>query len=80
MKSSNKELVKKFIHNAGIDTVLQSMIEIMDENIDATDYDIESIRNPNDIWKFKMIEGLEHAYESYLEQFNNELIGENHET
>lgn len=73
----DKNLVKQFIQNIGIDIILQSMIEIIDEDIDATDYDVESLLNPNDIWKIKTIEGLEYAYESYLEQYNNETIGEN---
>ena len=76
MKFDKKDLVKKFINNAGINIVIQSMIEIIDDSIDATDYDIESLRNPNDLWKFKMIEGLEHAYEAYLDKSNDEPIGE----
>jgi len=73
--TEKKELIKRFIINAGIDSVLQSMIEIMDNSIDADDYDIDSVRNPNDIWKFKVIEGLEHAYEAYLAN-NTETIRE----
>lgn len=76
MKTNKKELIKKLIKNTGIDTVLQSMIEILDESIDATDYDIDSVRNPNDLWKFKMIEGLENAYEAYLLKIKNETVGE----
>lgn len=76
MKTTDKkELIKRFIINAGIDSILQSMIEIMDDNIDAEDYDVDSVRNPNDLWKFKILEGLEHAYEAYLEH-NRETIGE----
>lgn len=73
MKS--KESIKQLIQSIGIETVLQSLIEMMDANIDATDYDVESLRNPNDLWKFKVIEGLEHAYESYLNK-DNQIIGE----
>lgn len=76
MKLNKKELVKKFIRNVGIDVVLQSMIELMDDSIDATDYDMDSIRNPNDLWKFRVIEGLEHAYEALLQKTNDEPIGE----
>lgn len=76
MKLNKKELVKKFIRNIGIDTVLQSMIELMDDSIDATDYDMDSIRNPNDLWKFKVIEGLEYAYEAFLQKTNDKPIGE----
>jgi hypothetical protein len=75
MNKINKDIAKKLIANLGIDVVLQSIIEIMDADIDATDYDIDSIRNPNDLWKFKVIEGLEHAYEAYLSN-NTEAIGE----
>lgn len=67
MKTNNqKDTIKKFITTFGIHKVLQSMIEIMDDDIEATDYDIDSVKNPDDLWKFKMLEGLEHAYESYL--------------
>lgn len=71
-----KELIKTFIKNIGIDVILQSIIETMDDSIDATDYDIDSLRNPNDLWKFKVVEGLEHAYEAYLQKTNDEIVGE----
>jgi hypothetical protein len=74
MNKINKDLAKTLIKSAGIDVVIQSIIEMMDESIDATDYDIDSIRNPDDLWKFKVIEGLEHAYESYLD--NNRTLEE----
>lgn len=76
MNKINKDIAKKLIANLGIDVVLQSIIEIIDADIDATDYDIDSIRNPNDLWKFKVIEGLEHAYEAYLSRDNSTTIGE----
>lgn len=77
MKTTDKkELLKRFIINAGIDSILQSMIEILDDSIDAEDYDIDSLRNPNDLWKFKILEGLEHAYEAYLSKDNPTIIGE----
>lgn len=77
MKSSyKKELIKTFIKNVGIDVILQSIIETMDDTIDASDYDIDSLRNPNDLWKFKVIEGLEHAYEAYLQKTDEETIEE----
>lgn len=72
----DKNLAKQIIQNIGIDIVLQSMIELMDDNIDATDYDIDSLRNPNDLWKFKILEGLEHAYEAYLSKEESTSIGE----
>jgi len=65
---NKKDLAKELIKNLGIDVVIQSLIEMMDQQIDAPDYDIDSISNPNDIWKFKVIEGLEHAYESFIDQ------------
>lgn len=73
---SDKNLAKQIIQNIGIDIVLQSMIEMMDDSIDATDYDADSLRNPNDLWKFKILEGLEHAYESYLAKEEPTTIGE----
>lgn len=69
-----KDVAKKLIKNLGIDIVLQCIIELVDDSIDSTDYDIDSIRNPDDLWKFKLIEGLEHAYEAYLSGRNK--IGE----
>lgn len=74
MKS--KDLIKSLIKKFGIEVVLQSIIEMMDESIDATDYDMDSIRNPNDLWKFKVIEGLEHAYEAILKQNGKITIGD----
>lgn len=65
---NKKDLAKEIIKNLGIDFVIQCLIEIMDQQIDAPDYDIDSIKNPNDIWKFKVIEGLEHAHESFIYQ------------
>jgi hypothetical protein len=65
---TKKDLAKELIKNLGIDIVIQCLIEVMDNQIDAPDYDIDSVRNPNDIWKFKVIEGLEHAYESFIDQ------------
>lgn len=73
---TDKNLAKQIIQNIGIDIILQSMIEIMDDNIDATGYDIDSLSNPDDIWKFKILEGLEHAYEAYLAKHNPIMIGE----
>lgn len=75
MNMNKKELAKNLIKKIGIDTMLQCLIEMMDDSIDATDYDIDSIRNSQDIWKFKILEGLEHAYEAYLAN-NAETIGE----
>lgn len=69
-----KDIAKKLINNLGIDIILQCIIELMDDSIDSTDYDIDSIRNPDDLWKFKLIEGLEHAYEAYLSGTNK--VGE----
>ena len=78
MKNNHKkELIKTFIKNVGIDMILQSIIETMDDSIDAADDDIDSLRNPDDLWKFKVIEGLEHAYEAYIQKTENETIGEN---
>lgn len=75
MNTNKKELAKSLIKKIGIDTMLQCLIEMMDDSIDATDYDVDSIRNSQDLWKFKILEGLEHAYEAYLAN-NTETIGE----
>lgn len=75
MNMNKKELAKSLIQKIGIDTMLQCLIEMMDDSIDATDYDVDSIRNSQDLWKFKILEGLEHAYEAYLAN-NTETIGE----
>lgn len=80
MRTSKKELTKKFIQSVGIDTVLQSMIEIMDDSIDAADYDADSIRDPKDVWKFNILEKLEQAYECYLQKLDNiNVLENNHE-
>jgi hypothetical protein len=76
IRSNKKELAKKFILNVGMDTILQSMIEIMDDSIEATDYDIDSVRNPKDLWKFQILENLEKAYDFYLKKVSNQIIGD----
>jgi len=67
-----KNLTKKI----GADVIMQSLIELIDDSIDATDYDIDSVRNPNDIWKFKVIEHLEQAYEVFIKHNNQTIIGD----
>jgi hypothetical protein len=69
---NDKKQVKNYINAVGLDIILQSIIEMIDDDIDASDYDVDSVKNPNDIWKFKVIEGLEHAYEAFLNQTDSE--------
>lgn len=64
MNKINQDIAKKLITNLGIDTILHTMIEMLDDSIDIVDTDINSIRDSDDLWKFKVIEGLEYAYES----------------
>lgn len=75
MNMNKKEIAKNLIKKIGIDIILQCLIEMMDDSIDATEYDIDSVRNSEDLWKFKILEGLEHAYEAYLAN-NIQTIGE----
>jgi hypothetical protein len=75
MNYNKKELAKNLIKKIGIDIILQCLIELIDDSIDSTDYDIDSIRNSQDVWKFKILEGLEQSYEAYLKN-NIQPIGE----
>lgn len=69
---SDKKQIKNYINSVGIDVILQSIIEMMDDDIESTDYDIDSLKKSSDIWKFKIIEGLEHAYDAFLNQTDSE--------
>lgn len=68
--------MKNLTRKVGADVIMQSLIELIDDSIDATDYDIDSIRNPNDVWKFKVIEHLEQAYEVFLKNNDQTIIGD----
>jgi hypothetical protein len=73
---TSKDLMKNLTKKIGADVIMQSLIELIDDSIDATDYDIDSVRNPNDIWKFKVIEHLEQAYEVFIKHNNQTIIGD----
>lgn len=73
---TSKDLMKNLTRKVGADVIMQSLIELIDDSIDATDYDIDSIRNPNDVWKFKVIEHLEQAYEVFLKNNDQTIIGD----
>lgn len=68
--------MKNLTRKVGADVIMQSLIELIDDSIDATDYDIDSVRNPNDVWKFKVIEHLEQAYEVFLKNNDQTIIGD----
>ena len=59
----NNDKHKKYIQKIGFDTTLQSLIEIIDDSIIG--------ENIVPSWKLKLIEHLEHAYESYMSPENN---------
>ncbi len=73
---TSKDLMKNLTRKVGADVIMQSLIELIDDSIDATDYDIDSVRNPNDVWKFKVIEHLEQAYEVFLKNNDQTIIGD----
>lgn len=60
---SNKDQIKKVLETIGIEKTLQCLIESIDESADWSDAPI---------WKLKLIENLEDAYNSYMDQFNKE--------
>ena len=71
---NDKKQVKQYINTVGLDIILQSIIEMIDDDIESSDYDIDSLKNPCDIWKFKLIEGLEHAYEAFINKTDSEEV------
>lgn len=73
---TSKDLMKNLTRKVGADVIMQSLIELIDDSIDATDYDIDSVRNPNDVWKFTVIEHLEQAYEVFLKNNDQTIIGD----
>ena len=54
----NNEQLKKFIKNIGFDRTLQCLIETLDDSIHND--------NVNSIWKIKVMEYLEQAYDMYM--------------
>jgi len=60
---TNKDQIKKALEIIGTEKALQCLIESIDE---STEW------NNAPIWKFKLIENLEDAYNSYMDQFSKE--------
>jgi hypothetical protein len=60
----SKERVKQFILANGIDVVLQSIIEIVDDSVDLSDVVA--------LWKFKFLDSLEDAYDSYMTRIEDD--------
>lgn len=67
MKNNSKH--KKYIKKIGFDRTLQCLIEIVDD----------SIQNQHivPIWKLKLVEGLEQAYDAYMDKGQDALCGVN---
>jgi hypothetical protein len=59
----NKDQIKKALETIGIEKSLQCLIESIDENTDWSNAPA---------WKFKLIENLEDAYNSYMDNINKE--------
>jgi hypothetical protein len=59
----NNDQLKQFINEIGFDRTLQCLIEALDD----------SIHNENIIplWKLKVVEHLEQAYDGYMNPDNN---------
>jgi hypothetical protein len=68
---SNREDIKKFITLIGIEKTLQCLIEIIDSSIEAIDYTVDSIKSDKDLWKFRVLENLEFAYDTYMTKENS---------
>lgn len=56
MKNNSKH--KKYIEKIGFDRTLQCLIEIVDDSI--------SKENKTALWKIKLVESLEQAYDAYM--------------
>ena len=69
--NSNREDIKKFITLIGIEKTLQCLIEIIDSSIEAIDYTVDSIKSDKDLWKFRVLENLEFAYDTYMTKENS---------
>jgi hypothetical protein len=60
---TNKDQIKKALEKIGTEKALQCLIESIDESTEWSNAPI---------WKFKLIENLEDAYNSYMDQFSKE--------
>jgi hypothetical protein len=61
MKNNQKH--KQYINKIGFERTLQSLIEIVDDSIIG--------ENIVPIWKLKLVESLEQAYDTYMTRDNN---------
>ena len=60
---NNRDQIKAAIQTIGIEKALQCLIESIDENTDWSNAPV---------WKSKLIENLEDAYNSYMDNFSKE--------
>jgi hypothetical protein len=60
---NSKDEIKIALEKIGTEKALQCLIESIDESTEWADAPI---------WKFKLIENLEDAYNSYMDQFSKE--------
>ena len=60
---TNKDQIKKALETIGTENALQCLIESIDESTDWSNAPV---------WKFKLIENLEDAYNSYMDHFSKE--------
>lgn len=68
----NNEKHKKYINKIGFERTLQSLIEMVDDTI--------SNENIVPIWKLKLVECLEQAYDAYMTKDQDFLCGTNNDT
>jgi hypothetical protein len=61
---NNKDEIKIALQRIGTEKAMQCLIESIDENTDWTNAPV---------WKFKLIENLEDAYNSYMDNFSKEI-------
>jgi hypothetical protein len=60
---NSRDQIKTALQTIGIEKALQCLIESIDENTDWSNAPV---------WKFKLIENLEDAYNSYMDHFSKE--------
>ena len=60
---NSRDQIKTALQTIGIEKALQCLIESIDENTEWSNATV---------WKFKLIENLEDAYNSYMDNFSKE--------
>ena len=60
---NSRDQIKTALQTIGVEKSLQCLIESIDENTDWSNAPV---------WKFKLIENLEDAYNSYMDNFSKE--------